>query len=80
MGRTMETAKNELAGLRTFLAALEDPNTEYRRGGVDIKAREIEILKREIAYLEAVIARPGRSDAHRSRGEKRPADVGPPVR
>ena len=55
----MESAKDDLAGLRQFLAALESPSTEYRRGGKDIKAKEIEILKREIAHLEAVLAQPG---------------------
>lgn len=59
----MESAKDELAGLRKFLAALEDPRTEYRRNGVDIKPREIEILKREIAHLESIVARPRRGNA-----------------
>lgn len=58
----MKSVKDELAGLRTFLAALEDPKTEYRRNGVDIKPREIEILRREIAHLESVLARGKRGD------------------
>ena len=53
----MEGVKDELAGLRQFLAALESPSTQYRKDGVDIKPREIEILKREIAHLDKVIAR-----------------------
>jgi hypothetical protein len=57
----MESVDDELAGLRGFLAALESPATEYKRNGIDIKPREIEILKREIAHLEAVLGR--RADA-----------------
>ena len=53
----MESVTDELAGLREFLATLERPGTSYRRNGLDIKTREIEILKREIAHLDAVLAR-----------------------
>jgi polyhydroxyalkanoate synthesis regulator phasin len=53
----MESTKDELGGLRGFLAALESNETVYRRNGVDIKPREIEVLKREIAHLESVLER-----------------------
>src|ERR1700733_1237323 len=52
------TVKDQLAALRRFLEALES-STEYRRNGVDLKPRLIEIFKREIAYLETVLRRGG---------------------
>jgi hypothetical protein len=48
---------DELAGLRLFLEALESPTTTYTRGGVDIKPREVEVLRKEIAYLGQCLAR-----------------------
>lgn len=53
----MGEVADELAGLRSFLAALEDPAVEYRRNGQDIKPREIDVVKREIAHLEDVLKR-----------------------
>jgi ribosomal protein L29 len=61
MERIMDT-KDELAGLRQFLKTLESPGTIYQHNGQDVKAKEIDILKREIARLETVIAQ-GRKDA-----------------
>jgi hypothetical protein len=46
---------DELAGLRGFLTSLEAPHTVYTRQGVDVKPREIEILKLEIAYLDRIL-------------------------
>jgi hypothetical protein len=63
MERSMTRTSDELAGLRTFLTALEDPATVYTRDRIDIKPREIEVLKREIAHLEAVLKRIGANDA-----------------
>jgi hypothetical protein len=59
----MTDIADELAGLRGFLAALEDPASEYRRNGVDIKPREIGVVKREVAHLAAVLERAARTDA-----------------
>jgi hypothetical protein len=47
--------KDELAGLKAFLKALESPYTQLRRSGKDIKPREIAILKREIAHLKSLL-------------------------
>jgi hypothetical protein len=47
--------KDELAGIRKFLKALES-GTKIIRGGADVTAQEIHFLKLEIAYLEKVVA------------------------
>jgi hypothetical protein len=57
------STRDELVGLRQFLAALESESTSYTRNGADIKPREIEILKKEIAYLEKCLSRAGGSHA-----------------
>ena len=49
--------EDELAGLRRFLSTLEDPRTEYRFGGRDVRDREVGLLRREIAFLEGVLGR-----------------------
>jgi hypothetical protein len=53
---TPPSATDELAGLRRFLKAFET-NTTIRRRGVDVTREEIDILKREIAHLESILAR-----------------------
>jgi polyhydroxyalkanoate synthesis regulator phasin len=52
----MNTTSNELDGLRRYLAALQS-GTTIRRGNVDVTQQEIAALKREIDYLESVLAR-----------------------
>ena len=47
--------KDELAGLRKFLKALES-GTKIIRAGADVTAQEIHFLKLEITYLEKVLA------------------------
>jgi ribosomal protein L29 len=58
MAEERPTAK-ELAGLRDFLRRLESGDLRLlsRNGTVDDGPREIEILKREIAHLETILAR-----------------------
>jgi hypothetical protein len=46
---------DELAGLRAFLKRLENTELRLVRNGVDVSNDEIEVLKREIAHLEAVL-------------------------
>lgn len=46
------STEDELVGLRCILTTLEDPRTEYRIVGHDVREREIGILQREIANLE----------------------------
>lgn len=52
---SMPDPHHERADLREFLAALERPTSEFRRNGMDIKPREIEIVKREIAAVTTMI-------------------------
>jgi hypothetical protein len=49
--------EDDLVGLRQFLALLEAAATSLTNNGQDIKERESNALKREIAYLESVLAR-----------------------
>lgn len=53
----------ELAGLRRFLGRLESVETSVYRNNIDVTESEINILKREIAYLDRVIS------SIRSRGQ-----------
>jgi hypothetical protein len=48
---------DELDGLRRFLDRLESKELAIRRGPLDVSQKEIGILKREIAYLERILAR-----------------------
>jgi len=48
---------DELDGLRRFLDRLESKELAIRRGPLDVSQKEIDILKREIAYLERILAR-----------------------
>jgi hypothetical protein len=48
---------DELAGLRKFLKALETGDLTISRKGVDISQDEIVVIKRDIAFLEKIIAR-----------------------
>jgi hypothetical protein len=50
-------AADELSGLRHFLKRLESGDMKLTVNGVDSTQHEIDILKREIAHLERVIAR-----------------------
>ncbi len=60
MGRTMDALlkrpADELAGLRRFLERLESPETSLFRNQIDVTESEINILKREIAYLDRIFA------------------------
>lgn len=49
-------ASDELANLRRFLETLKSGTTTIRRNGKDVTAQEVEILEREIAHLESVLA------------------------
>ena len=53
-GMTKLPLNVDLARLRQFLNALE-ADAQITLGGVDLRAHEIEDLKREIAYLEGVL-------------------------
>ncbi len=46
----------ELIGLRRFLERLESAGTTLYRNNIDVTETEINILKREIAYLERLFA------------------------
>ena len=48
---------DELDGLRRFLDRLESKELAIRRGPLDVSQKEIDILKREIAHLEGILAR-----------------------
>lgn len=48
---------DELTFLRNFLAMLESGEMSLSRRGNDVTADEISVLKREIAFLEKVLAR-----------------------
>jgi hypothetical protein len=56
MGMPDRTLAEELAESRLYLRALESW-MHVRVGGIDRTNREIDITKREIAFLEAVAAR-----------------------
>jgi polyhydroxyalkanoate synthesis regulator phasin len=47
----------ELDGLREFLNRLESKELAIRRGPLDVTQKQIDILKREIAHLEGILAR-----------------------
>jgi hypothetical protein len=49
-------ASDELANLRRFLETLKSGTTTIRRNGKDVTAQEVEILEKEIAYLEKILA------------------------
>ena len=44
-------------GLREFLNRLESKELAIRRGPLDVTQKQIDILKREIAHLEGILAR-----------------------
>ena len=48
---------DELDGLREFLNRLESKEFAIRRGPLDVTQKQIDILKREIAHLEGILAR-----------------------
>ena len=48
---------DELDGLREFLNRLESKELAIRRGPLDVTQKQIDILKREIAHLEGILAR-----------------------
>jgi hypothetical protein len=48
---------DELAGFRHLLAQLEDGRLRLFKGGACVSQAEIDVLKREIAFLEKIIAR-----------------------
>jgi polyhydroxyalkanoate synthesis regulator phasin len=48
---------DELDGLREFLNRLESKEFAIRRGPLDVTQKQIDILKREIAHLERILAR-----------------------
>ena len=48
---------DELDGLRRLLDRLESKELAIRRGPLDVSQKEIDILKREIAHLERILAR-----------------------
>jgi polyhydroxyalkanoate synthesis regulator phasin len=48
---------DELDGLREFLNRLESKEFAIRRGPLDVTQKQIDILKREIAHLEDILAR-----------------------
>jgi hypothetical protein len=60
MGRTMDALTkqpaDELVGLRRFLERMESPGTTLLRNHIDITDSEINILNREIAYLDRIFA------------------------
>ena len=64
---------DELVGLRRFLERLESPETTLFRNHIDVTESEINILKREIPYLDRIFAsiRSGRY-AQRARKPKTP--------
>ena len=47
---------DELVGLRRFLERMESPGTTLFRNHIDVTDSEINILKREIAYLDRIFA------------------------
>jgi hypothetical protein len=46
----------ELVGLHRFLERLESSDTNVYRNNIDVTETEINILKREIAYLDRLLA------------------------
>jgi hypothetical protein len=46
----------ELVGLHRFLERLESADTNVYRNNIDVTETEINILKREIAYLDRLLA------------------------
>jgi hypothetical protein len=48
---------DELDGLREFLNRLESKELAIGRGPLDVTQKQIDILKREIAHLEGILAR-----------------------
>jgi hypothetical protein len=48
---------DELDSLRRFLDRLESKKLVIRRGPLDVSQKEIDILKREIAHRERILAR-----------------------
>jgi hypothetical protein len=46
----------ELVGLHRFLERLESADTNVYRNNIDVTESEINILKREIAYLDRLLA------------------------
>ena len=47
---------DELVGLLRFLERMKSPGTTLLRNHIDITDSEINILKREIAYLDRIFA------------------------
>jgi hypothetical protein len=50
--------KEELAGLRRFLAAVESKSMTIHENGEDVTQREVEKLKPEIEHLESILRPP----------------------
>lgn len=49
--------RDELTGLREYIAALEAPGIQITRDGEDVTRQEIEVLKGYLEYLETVLLR-----------------------
>jgi hypothetical protein len=47
---------DELIGLRRFLERMEWPGTTLFRNHIDVTDSEINVLRREIAYLDRIFA------------------------
>jgi polyhydroxyalkanoate synthesis regulator phasin len=53
----MNDSHQPMNGLREFLNRLESKELSIRRGPLDVTQKQIDILKREIAHLEGILAR-----------------------
>jgi len=54
----MSTTRDELAGLRRLLRALEHEGMTIRQHGRDVTKEEAAKLRQDIAYLETILAKP----------------------
>jgi hypothetical protein len=51
------TVQDELVELRSFVAKLDSREITLHRSKVDVTQQEADVLRREIAHLETVLAR-----------------------
>lgn len=59
-----QSIDDELGGLKTLLKALESKEMKLIRNGTDVTKTEAQILRRDIAHLEKVLARTLRNENH----------------
>jgi hypothetical protein len=61
---------DELGGLRRLLRRLETGQLMIRQGDFDVTQREINVLKKEIAYLERIVTRAKLEKRHPPRSQR----------